>query len=165
MLGRAYSKYAERYPFASPTPLFKWSHEKRNAKATRNPMVTLIISLELKIAYDSSRSMPSANCLESVFCKCFTPGLDIWSDDKTKLLAVTRSNGWFSTSAQDPFTIMEDLLMLRLPLFLRPPSHNTWDEKAPKHVQCRILQTPFRRTRPYSHKTHSIQGPFVLYIL
>ena len=40
----------------------------------------------------------------------------------------------FSTSAQDPFNIMEDLLVLRLPSFLRPPSHNTSDGTAPKHV-------------------------------
>ena len=53
-LGAAHSKYAERYPFASPTPLFKWSNEKRNAKATRGPMETLTISPELKIAYNSS---------------------------------------------------------------------------------------------------------------
>ena len=109
-------------------------------------METLTISPELKIAYDSSRSMLSAKCLESVFRKCFTPSLDIWSDDMTNLFAVTHSNQWFSTSAQDPFNIMEDLLMLRLPFFLRPPSHNTWDQRAQKHVHtcvkfCKRLQT------------------------
>ena len=51
----------------------------------------------------------------------------------TGFFVVTRSNGWFPTSAQDPFDIIEELLMLRLPFYLRPPSHNTWDEKAPKH--------------------------------
>ena len=52
----------------------------------------------------------------------------------TQLSAVTRSNGLFSTSAQDPFNIMEAYLMLCLPFFLRPLSHNTWADKAPKHV-------------------------------
>ena len=94
----------------------------------------MIISPELKIAYDSSRSIPSAKCLGSVIRKYFTSSLDIWSDDQPNLFAVTRSNGWFSSWAQDPFNIMEDLLMLHMPFFLHPPSHNTWDEKAPKHV-------------------------------
>ena len=96
-------------------------------------METLTISPELKIAYDYSRSMLSAKYLESVFRKWFSPSLDIWSDDMTNLFAVTWCDGWFSTSAQDPSNIMEDLLMLRLPFFLRPSSHNTSDEKAPKH--------------------------------
>ena len=152
-LGTAYSKFAERYPFAPPTPLLKCSNEKRNAKAARSPIETLTISPEFKIAYDSSRSMPSAKCLESVIRQCFTLSLDIWRDKMTNLFAVTRSNGWFPTSAEDPFNIMEDLLLLRLPFFLRPPSHNTPDEKLPKHVHtCAEF---CKRLVDALHHTHS----------
>ena len=81
----------------------------------------------------------------------------------TNLFAVTRSNGWYSPSAQDPFDIIEVFLMLPLPFFLRPPSHKTWHEKAPKHVRtcaefCKRLVDPL-----YHHSRGTQSKGFVCF--
>ena len=84
------------------------------------------ILLELNSSFD-----PREECAYHMYdlrpwspTRMLSRALDLWSDDMTNLFAVTRSNGWFSTSAQDRFNIMEDLLMLRLP-FLQARRHTT----------------------------------------
>ena len=138
-----YSTYAENYPNSARTALYKWANNKKNSRTIRSAMETLIISPDVKIAFDQSRSLPSKCNLERVLEKAFKPTLDLWGDALTNDLSVTQSNGWYSSSASNSFDMMEDLLSLRRPFLSKATVSQYLEQQSTRtrsHVHG-ILQT------------------------